>query len=57
MAIKKKKEERTKQEYINNHKKSGNFPRTKKDFDTLFAQIASWKEGEVSYADKCACAN
>lgn len=47
MTIKKKREDRIKQEYINSHKKSGNFPRTKKDFDMLFAQISSWKETEV----------
>lgn len=47
-TIKKKREDRIKQDYINSYKKSGNFPRTKKDFDMLFAQIATWKEGEVS---------
>ena len=47
MTIKKKREERIKRDYINSYKKSGNFPRTKKDFDMLFAQIATWKEGEV----------
>lgn len=47
MTIKKKREDRIKQDYINSNKKSGNFPRTKKDFDMLFAQISSWKEGEV----------
>lgn len=47
-TIKRKREERIKQDYINSSKKSGNFPRTKKDFDMLFAQIATWKEGEVS---------
>lgn len=48
MTIKRKREERIKQDYINSSKKTGNFPRTKKDFDMLFAQIATWKEGEVS---------
>jgi len=48
MTIKKKREERIKQEYITANKKTANFPRTKKDFDMLFAQIASWKESEVS---------
>lgn len=47
MTIKRKREERIKQDYINSYKKSGSFPRTKKDFDMLFAQIATWKEGEV----------
>lgn len=47
MARKKKREERIKQEYINTHKKSGDFPKTKKDFDSLFAQISAWKENEV----------
>lgn len=51
MTIKKKREDRIKQDYINSYKKSGNFPRTKKDFDMLFAQISSWKEGEV----RCPC--
>lgn len=46
--IKKKREERIKREYIHSNKKSGNFPRSKKDFDMLFAQISAWKEGEVS---------
>lgn len=48
MTIKKKREDRIKQDYINSSKKSGKFPRTKKDFDMLFSQIAAWKEGEVS---------
>lgn len=47
MTIKKKREERIKQDYINSYKKVGDFPRSKKDFDMLFAQIATWKEGEV----------
>lgn len=47
MTIKKKREDRVKQDYISSYRKSGNFPRTKKDFDMLFAQIATWKEGEV----------
>lgn len=47
MTIKKKREDRIKQDYINSYKKSGNFPRTKKDFDMLFAQISTWKEGET----------
>lgn len=47
-TIKKKREDRIKQDYINSYKKSGNFPRTKKDFDMLFAQISTWKEGEVN---------
>jgi IQ and ubiquitin-like domain-containing protein len=47
MTIKKKREERVKRDYINSYKKSGDFPRSKKDFDMLFAQIATWKEGEV----------
>lgn len=47
MARKKKREERIKQDYINTHKKSGDFPKTKKDFDSLFAQISTWKENEV----------
>lgn len=46
-TIKRKREERIKQDYINSNKKSGNFPRTKKDFDMLFAQISTWKENEV----------
>ncbi|KAG5670744.1 hypothetical protein PVAND_000985 [Polypedilum vanderplanki] len=45
-AIKKKQEDRLKQDYINSNRKSENFPRTKKDFDLLFAQIAAWKEAE-----------
>lgn len=47
MARKKKREDRIKQDYINTHKKSGDFPKTKKDFDSLFAQISTWKENEV----------
>lgn len=47
-AIKKKQEDRLKQDYINSNRKSENFPRTKKDFDLLFAQIAAWKEAEVN---------
>lgn len=49
-TIKKKREERIKQDYINSYKKTGNFPRSKKDFDMLFAQIATWKESEVCAA-------
>jgi hypothetical protein len=48
MAIKKKQEDRQKQDYITSNRKSENFPITKKDFDILFAQIAAWKEAEVS---------
>lgn len=48
MVIKKKREDRIKQDYINSNKKSGNFPHTKKDFDVLFSQIATWKDTEVS---------
>jgi hypothetical protein len=48
MAIKKKREDRAKQDYINTNRKSGDFPKTKKDFDILFAQIATWKENEVN---------
>jgi hypothetical protein len=47
-ARKKKREERIKQDYINMNRKSGEFPKTKKDFDSLLAQIAAWKESEVN---------
>lgn len=51
-AIKKKQEERIKQDYINASRKSENFPRTKKDFDVLFSQIATWKESETKRISK-----
>ncbi|XP_070503513.1 IQ motif and ubiquitin-like domain-containing protein [Chironomus tepperi] len=51
-AIKKKQEEKIKQDYINANRKSDNFPRTKKDFDVLFAQIATWKETETKRISK-----
>ena len=47
-TIKRKREAKIKEDYINSYKKTGNFPRTKKDFDMLFAQIATWKEAEVN---------
>lgn len=47
MAIKKKQAERDKQDYINSNMNCKDFPKTKRDFDTLFSQIADWKEKEV----------
>lgn len=47
-AIKKKREARIKEDYIKAHKRPKDFPRSRKDFDALFSQIASWKEAEVS---------
>lgn len=47
VALRKKQEERSKKDYINSQSKSKDFPRTKKDFDVLFAQIAKWKESEM----------
>lgn len=46
-TIKAKREARIKENYINTHKKSKNFPKTKKDFDMLYSQITSWKESET----------
>lgn len=48
-ARKKKREDRIKQDYINMNRKSGEFPKTKKDFDSLLAQISTWKESEVCH--------
>lgn len=47
MAIKKKQAERDKQDYINSSMNCKDFPKTKRDFDILFSQIADWKEQEV----------
>lgn len=54
MAIKKKQAERDKQDYINSNMNCKDFPKTKRDFDILFSQIAEWKEQEVRYIESTA---
>lgn len=47
-AIKAKREARIREDYIKAHTKPKNFPRTRKDFDNLCSQIATWKDAEVN---------